>query len=184
MITVSSAGFQSYTETGIAVTPNTIRRVDVTLTVGQLTENVTIVASAAALQTDRAEIRSDVTANTLTNVPVPIGRNYQLLVPTIPGVSEAQNGNSFAANPTRSVNFSVNGTPTNINNFSIDGTNSRGVIDSTFTYIPALEAVQEVSVITNSFDAEQGLAGGAAIGLQIQSRSQARHGSLLGFPTG
>src|SRR3989454_10168256 len=52
MITVSSAGFQSYTETDIAVTPNTIRRVDVTLTVGQVTESVTIVASAAALQTD------------------------------------------------------------------------------------------------------------------------------------
>src|SRR5256712_5549095 len=183
MITVSSAGFQSYTQTGIAVTPNTIRRVNVTLTVGQVTESATIVASAAALKTDRAEIRPDVTRNTLTNVPVPIGRNYQLLMPTLPGVSYAENGNSFAANPTRSVNFSVNGTPTNINNFSIDGTNSRGVIDSTFTYIPALEAVQEVSVVTNSFDAEQGLAGGAAIALQIKSGSNAVHGSLFGFHT-
>src|SRR5437899_9211487 len=71
MITVSSAGFQSYTETDIAVTPNTIRRVDVTLTVGQVTDSVTVVASAAALQTDRSEIRSDVTGTTLTNVPVP-----------------------------------------------------------------------------------------------------------------
>src|SRR5439155_137116 len=104
-------------------------------------------------------------------------------MPTLPGVSYAENGNSFAANPTRSVNFSVNGTPTNINNFSIDGTNSRGVIDSTFTYIPALEAVQEVSVVTNSFDAEQGLAGGAAIALQIKSGSNAVHGSLFGFHT-
>src|SRR5439155_12663766 len=103
-ITVSAPGFQSYTQTGIAVTPNTIRRVDVTLTVGTVTENVTVVATAAALQTDRAEIRSEVTGNTLINVPVPIGRNYQLLMPTLPGVSEAQNGNSFAANPTRSVN--------------------------------------------------------------------------------
>jgi len=182
-IAVNSPGFQSYTETGIAVVPNTIRRVDVTLTVGQVTESVTVEASTAALQTDRAEIRSEVTSNTLTNVPVPIGRNYQLLMPTLPGVSEAQNNNSFAANPTRSVNFSVNGTPTNINNFSIDGTNSRGVIDSTFTYIPALEAVQEVSVVSNSFDAEQGLAGGAAIALQIKSGSNAVHGSMFGFHT-
>ena len=183
MITVSAAGLQNYTQNGIEVTPNTIRRVDVTLTVGPVTESVTVEATAAALQTDRAEIRSDVTGNTLTNVPVPIGRNYQLLMPTLPGVSYAENGNSFAANPTRSVNFSVNGTPTNINNFSIDGTNSRGVIDSTFTYIPALEAVQEVSVVTNSFDAEQGLAGGAAIALQIKSGSNAVHGSLFGFHT-
>src|SRR6267142_2709560 len=183
LITVSSAGFQSYTQTGITVTPNRIRRVDVTLAVGQVTESVTVEASAAALQTDRSEIRSDIAGITLTNVPVPIGRNYQLLMPTIPGVSEAQNGNSFAANPTRSVNFSVNGTPTNINNFSIDGTTSRGVIDSTFTYIPALEAVQEVSVITNYFAAEQGLAGGAAIALQIKSGSNVVHGSLFGSHT-
>jgi len=67
-ITVSSAGSQSYTQTGIAVRPNTIRRVDVTLNVGQVSESVTIVASAAALQTDRAEIRSDITGNTLINV--------------------------------------------------------------------------------------------------------------------
>src|SRR5262245_56437756 len=78
MITVSLPGFQSYTQTGIAVTPNTIRRVDVTLTVGQLTDSVTVEASAAALQTDRAEIRSEVTGTTLINVPVPIGRNYQM----------------------------------------------------------------------------------------------------------
>src|SRR5213594_3325657 len=42
MITVSSAGFQSYTQTGITVTPNTIRRVDVILAVGQVTESVTV----------------------------------------------------------------------------------------------------------------------------------------------
>src|SRR5947207_10431150 len=104
-------------------------------------------------------------------------------MPTHPGVSYAENGNSFAANPNRSVNFSVNGTPTNINNFSIDGTNSRGVIDSTFTYIPTFEAVQEVSVVTTSFDAEQGLAGGASMALQIKSGSHVVHGSLFGFHT-
>src|SRR6266403_387037 len=45
-ITVSSMGFQSYVETDITVMPNTIRRVDVTLTVGPLSENVTVEASA------------------------------------------------------------------------------------------------------------------------------------------
>jgi hypothetical protein len=182
-LTVTSQGFQAYTQTGIGITPNAIRRADVTLTVGQVTESVTVAASAAALQTDRSEIRSDVNQNTLANVPVPIGRNYQLLMPTIPGVSPAQNGNSFAANPTRSVNFSVNGTPTNINNFAIDGTSSRGVIDSTLTYLPALDSIQEVSVITNSFDAEQAMAGGAAISMQIKTGSNNVHGSLFGFHT-
>src|SRR5438876_688241 len=56
MITVSAAGLQNYTQNGIEVTPNTIRRVDVTLTVGPVTESVTVEATATALQTDRAAI--------------------------------------------------------------------------------------------------------------------------------
>src|SRR6266702_8139502 len=51
-ITVSLAGYQSYTQPDIAVLPNTIRRVNVTLTVGQITENVEVEASAAGLQNE------------------------------------------------------------------------------------------------------------------------------------
>jgi len=181
-ITVTAPGFQNYVQTGVSVTPNTIRRVNATLTVGQVTETLTVEASAQALQTDRSEIRSDVTGNTLTNIPV-VGRNYQLVVATLPGVSPAQNGNSFAANPSRSVNFSANGTPTNINSTRIDGVASGGIIDSTLTYLPALEAIAEVNVVTNAFDAEQGLAGGAAVSLTIKSGSNSIHGSGLWFHT-
>ena len=181
-ITVSAPGFQNYAQTGVGVTPNTIRRVNVTLAVGQVTETLTVEASAQALQADRSEIRSDVSGTTLTNIPV-VGRNYQLVVATLPGVSPAQNGNSFAANPSRSVNFSANGTPTNINSTRIDGVASGGIIDSNLTYLPALEAIQEVNVVTNAFDAEQGLAGGAAVSLTIKSGSNALHGSGLWFHT-
>jgi len=181
-ITVSAPGFQNYAQTGVGVTPNTIRRVNVTLAVGQVTETLTVEALAQALQADRSEIRSDVSGTTLTNIPV-VGRNYQLVVATLPGVSPAQNGNSFAANPSRSVNFSANGTPTNINSTRIDGVASGGIIDSNLTYLPALEAIQEVNVVTNAFDAEQGLAGGAAVSLTIKSGSNAIHGSGLWFHT-
>ena len=181
-IAVTAPGFQNYAQTGVGVTPNTIRRVNVTLTVGQVTETLTVEASAQALQADRSEIRSDVSGTTLTNIPV-VGRNYQLVVATLPGVSPAQNGNSFAANPSRSVNFSANGTPTNINSTRIDGVASGGIIDSNLTYLPALEAIQEVNVVTNAFDAEQGLAGGAAVSLTIKSGSNSLHGSGLWFHT-
>ena len=73
-ISVTAPGFQTYEQTGVAVTANTIRRVDATLTVGQVTQTLTVEATAQALQADRSEIRSDVTGNTLANIPV-IGRN-------------------------------------------------------------------------------------------------------------
>ena len=182
-ISVTAPGFQTYNQTGIGVSPNAVRRADVTLTVGQVSETVTVEALAAALQTDRSDVRAEMTQQTLTNIPVPIGRNYQMLFVTLPGVSPAQNGNSFAANPTRSINFSANGAPTNINSTRIDGASSGGIIDSTLTYIPGLEAIQEVNVVTNSFDAEQGLAGGAAVSIQIKSGSNSLHGSLFEYHT-
>ena len=49
-ITVTAPGFQNYVQTGVSVTPNTIRRVNATLAVGQVTETLTVEASAQALQ--------------------------------------------------------------------------------------------------------------------------------------
>src|SRR5580765_2608915 len=54
-VTVTAPGFQNYVQTGIGVTPNTIRRVNVALTVGQVTETLTVQALAQALQADRSE---------------------------------------------------------------------------------------------------------------------------------
>src|SRR5262249_59672508 len=45
------------------------------------------------------------------------------------------------------------------------------------SYIPTLESIQEVNVVTSSFDAEQGLAGGAAINVQTRSGANTMHGS-------
>jgi len=42
-------------------------------------------------------------------------------------------------------------------------------------YNPALESIEQVNVVTNAFDAEQGLAGGTAINLQIKSGTNLCH---------
>ena len=64
------------------------------------------------------------------------------------------------------------------NNVRIDGTTSYNPNLPHMTGInPTLESIEVVNVVTNSFDAEQGLAGGAAINLQIKSGSNDVHGS-------
>src|SRR4030095_15178177 len=50
-------------------------------------------------------------------------------------------------------------------------------------YVPALESIETVNVVTNSFDAEQGLAGGSAINVQIKSGTNNVHGSAFEFHT-
>ena len=49
------------------------------------------------------------------------------------------------------------------------------------TYIPALEAIETVSVVTGSFDADQGLSGGMSANVQMKSGSNELHGSLFGY---
>ncbi len=177
-IEVQSDGFRTHNETEVAVTANNVTRVDIGLQIGAVTETVEVVAGAARLQTDRAEVRAEISKTDLQSVPVPLGRNYQMLMQTIPGFSPPRNAHSVPANPTRAVRFSVNGTSEQNNNVRIDGASS---YNPNLTHMqginPALESIEVVNVVTNSFDAEQGLAGGAAINLQIKSGTNAVHGS-------
>ncbi len=181
-LTVTAPGFETYTLTGNAVQVNNVTRVNVVLTVGHANQAITVSAQSAILQTDRADVHTDVTAQTLNNLPVPITRNYQSLMETLPGVSPPQNAHSFAANPTHSLSFSVNGGAPGLNNTRIDGTSSTSYSTSNGVaslYVPALESIAALNVVTNVFDAEQGLAGGSATNIEIKSGTNSIHGSLF-----
>jgi hypothetical protein len=181
---VVSTGFQAYVQTGVSITINNVTRVNVALEVGQVTETITVEASAATLQTDRAEVRAEVDETALKNLPVPLGRNYQMLFVTLPGFSPPQDAHSIPSNPSRAVQFSVNGTSRSNNNTRIDGASSTNIwLPHMTSYLPGLEAIETVNVVTNSFDAEQGLAGGAAINVSIKSGGNDVHGSLFEYHT-
>jgi len=178
-VTVTAPSFQTSTITGVRVSPEEVTRTNVVLTIGQLSQTVEVTAEANTLQTDRAEIRDDVGSRALENVPVPIGRNYQNLFITLPGVSPPTNANSFTANAQRGLTFVVNGGLAGYNSIRVDGT---GTFDMTANneaqYTPALEAIENVSISGNSFDAEQS-AGGGAINITVKSGTNAIHGVLF-----
>jgi len=178
-VTITAAGFQTYTRTEIVVTVQTVTRVDATLVVGSVNESVTVSADAATLQTDRADVRTEVTGQVLNNAPVPIGRNYQMLFVMVPGVSPPQSGHSFGANPTRSVAFTVNGGSVNANDTRVDGAGTRNFgAPDTNQYVPAMEAIEAVSMATGSFDADQST-GGGFVNISIKSGTNDIHGSLF-----
>lgn len=179
-LTVQANGFRTFSQTGVEVTANSLTRVDAKLTLGEVSESVNVETNAITLQTDRAEVRHEVDQKTLENIPVPVGRNYQMLLGTLPGFSPPQNAHSVPANPTRSVRYSVNGTSDQNNNVRIDGTTSYNPNLPHMTGInPTLESIDVVNVVTNSFDAEQGLAGGAAINLSLKSGGNDVHGAAF-----
>ncbi|MGH9587107.1 MAG: carboxypeptidase-like regulatory domain-containing protein, partial [Acidobacteriaceae bacterium] len=156
-ITARAQGFQTYTKTGIIVNANNVTRTDIALTIGELTQKVLVSAQPSALQTDRADVHTNLNAQSLTELPSPLGRNYQMILSVVvPGVSTPQGGGSVGANPTRSVGFSVNGAGGITNDTRIDGTSAVDFNRDVPMYTPALDAIQNVNVVTNSFDAEQG----------------------------
>src|SRR5262249_31899797 len=76
----------------------------------------------------------------------------------------------------------VNGASRSSNNTRIDGASATNVwLPHVTAYVPALESIETVNIVTNSFDAEQGLAGGAAINVQIKSGTNNFHGSGFEF---
>ena len=179
-ITVTAPSFQTSTTTGVRVAPEQVARTNVVLTIGQLTQNVEVSADAIALQTDRADIRDDVTSRTLQNVPVPPGRNYQMLFVTVPGVSPPTNSNSFTANCQSRIDyFSQWRKHADTNTVRVDGT---GTFDMTALaepqFIPALEEIENVSLSGNSFDAEQ-QTGGGAVNITVKSGTNSIHGVLF-----
>ena len=181
-VKVSKEGFRPAVEGGVDVTANNTSRVDVNLQVGNVSDSVTIEASAAALQTDSATVRSEMQGKTLVNLPVPVGRNYQNVLVTIPGFSPPSNAHSVPTNPSRALAANVNGTPTAGVLVRIDGAASQQTwLPHIAAYVPALESIETVDVVTNSFSAEQGQAGGAAVNVQVKSGTNAIHGSAFEY---
>jgi Carboxypeptidase regulatory-like domain/TonB dependent receptor len=169
-IAVTMSGFRSFGRPGVVVTLNSVARVDAKLEIGQISEAVTVNAESPLLQTERSEVRSELQSVELTNLPVPIGRNYQQLFKTLPGFTPPADAHSIPSNPSRALVFNVNGASDSSNNTRIDGVSTTNIwLPHVAAYVPALESLETVNVVTNSFDAEQGLAGGSAINVQIKS---------------
>ncbi len=181
-VRVTKSGFKTYTRSNVEVILNNITRSDVTLDVGEVSETVSVTADAALLQTDRSEVRSELTSQKLLNLPVPLGRNYQQLFRIVPGITPPINAHSVPTNPSRALEYNVNGTARSSNNIRIDGASQYNLfLPHVTAYIPALESIETVNIVTNNFDAEQGLAGGAAINVQIKSGTNNLHGSAFEY---
>jgi Carboxypeptidase regulatory-like domain/TonB dependent receptor-like, beta-barrel len=196
-VTVSAASFKKDLHETVQIEANKARRVDAQLQVGEVQETVVIGAGAElALQTDRGDVNATLSSRQVNNLPLfgSVGRNYQSLLYLIPGTTRGTGGffinqtgtedNSAAGNPQRSMSFNVNGVSRLQNNTKLDGSSIiYPWLPTNTVYVPPSEAIQEVNIVTNAFDAEQGIAGGAAINLTIKTGTNDFHGVGWGYDT-
>ena len=185
-VSITAPGFATQETADVGVNANEIARVNAQLKVASATQNVTVTTEAPLLQTDKADVHSDLTAQQVENLPDAgtQGRNFQSLLRIIPGVGLTAETNSLAGNPQRAINANVNGQSNQTINTRIDGAqDAYPWLPANVAYVPPADAIESVNVVTNSFDAEQGMAGGAAVNVQIRSGTNQFHGSAHEFHT-
>jgi len=176
-----TAGFSKYTQKNIVVSVNQESRVDVTLQLSSVSAEVTVNTAAPMLQTEDAEVNHNITQSQLAELPITSsqGRNFQALYTLIPGTANVVEQNSTASNPSRAMSVNVNGVEDMSNTTRIDGAvNTYGWLPYLIAYVPPADAIQTVNIATNSFNAEQGVAGGASINVIVKSGTNQFHGSL------
>src|SRR6185436_2983796 len=83
-----------------------------------------------------------------------------------------------------SISFNVNGVSRLQNNTKLDGASIvYPWLPTNTAYVPSSEAITEVSIVTNSFNAEQGMAGGAAINVVMKSGTNKLSGTGWAYDT-
>ena len=121
-VTITKQGFQSFKTTGIDVLANNVVRVDAQLQVGAVSQTVEVQSAVAAqLQTDTADVHSEISSHALETVPQAT-RSYQGILNQVPGVVPPGGQLSGGTNnPSKSMQFAANGTGVQGPNIRIEG---------------------------------------------------------------
>jgi len=177
-VRVTLAGFKEYVKQAVPVSANAVARVDITLEVGAMTETVTVQSERTLLQTDSGDLHSEFKSDEIGRAPLGGYRNYQSLLNLVPGTTPAGFQNAITDTPARALTTNVNGTARNNNNTRLDGTSNIYIwLPHHAVYIAPAETIDTVNISTASFDAEQGMAGGAAVTVLTKSGTNEFHGS-------
>ena len=176
----ATGSFSAFTEKNITVEVNREARVDIALAPASVTQEVTVGTAPAQLQTETADVNHEISQEEVAELPITSsqGRNFQSLYTLIPGFAAVGEQNSTASNPSRAESANVNGlTDTGVTT-RIDGAiNIYGWLAYLVAYVPPADAIQSVNIVTNSFNAEQGMAGGAAVNVTVKGGQRDFHGS-------
>jgi hypothetical protein len=174
-------GFKPVLREGITVSAVDRLNLSIVLEIGAVTDRINVTADAPVLQTETAVRSGTIGAKLIQDIPTS-GRNLFQFQYTLPGVTKASNywGNYelYAYGNINAV--SINGGKSNENEILLDGiTTTRSNRSASFA--PALQAVEEVNVITNTYDAQYGRIGGGTTSINLRTGTNQLHGELFEF---
>lgn len=182
-IKAEKAGFKVANSEQIDLQVQQQARMDLTLTVGQVTESIEVSASAAQLATENATVGTVVGQKQIVELPLN-GRNYLQLTALAPNVSygfpTAGQSDARQGGDRSGQNISVAGMRNNFNRFTLDGVENTDPNFNSYVIFPSAEALQEFKVQTGVYPAEFGR-GATQINVSTKSGTNQFHGSAYEF---
>jgi trimeric autotransporter adhesin len=174
------AGFKKLDRAGVLVETQRQVTLDLALAVGDVAETVTISSEVPLIETGTASTGTVLGKQALDELPN-AGRSPFFLTAIAPNVIPAGNPTyNRQQDQGGSSTISLAGGPVRGNNYIIDGVPITDLTNLAII-IPTIEAIQEVKVQLNTYDAEAGRTGGGVFNTLARSGSNDLHGSLFGF---
>jgi hypothetical protein len=181
-VTVSQVGLRDEVRT-FELSVGQQLRVDVMLSVGNVTETATVNASGEMLETSSSDMSNIRSEQQVKDLPLN-SRNFTQLVQLTPGVNNHGNGtNSTNGGITAGRGTSgsiVNGNPSDIGIFLFDGIQSTDADANVLIFFPPVDAIQEFKVQTSAAPAAYGN-GPSIINVTFRSGTNALHGAFYDF---
>jgi hypothetical protein len=200
-VAVDATGFKSQVTKNVAVAAESARGLDVTMEVGNTSETITVTGEAPALQTENATLQGTLPSIAVQNLPE-IDRDPYELLRLAPGVfgdgarmgngqsagfPNGAGGNGGSAGPGGSNTaifqvenqqpISANGQRVTSNDYLVDGVSVNSLQWGGAAVItPSIESVQEITVLSNDYDAADGRSSGAHIKTVTKGGTNAFHG--------
>jgi hypothetical protein len=165
-VTISAAGHKAFSATDVKINIGQEYSLNATLEVGQVSENVTVIAGADVVNSTNAELSNTISTRQVLELPLN-GRNPLALLNTVAG-----------ANPT---NASINGERSSSVNYTRDGINVQDNFIRTGGFVqdrPTVDDTGEFTVVTHNASADQGGGGSTQVQLVTPRGGQTFHGAL------
>jgi hypothetical protein len=183
-VTFSGKGFRVTTREGVVLTPDQVAVVNETLTVGELTQTLSVTANAEMLETSTAALGQAVTETAMLALPLN-GRNPATLVFMSPGAVDvtttAAGGNQAHVSNPNDSGASVSGGRQGATYYLLDGANNMDSGNMLGNPFPNADATDEFRVLGNNFNAQYGFAPVAVVSVVTKSGTNQWHGVGFGF---
>jgi Carboxypeptidase regulatory-like domain/TonB dependent receptor-like, beta-barrel len=180
-ISLEQQGFRGEKRTGVQLSVGQRGRLDFTLTVGQVSEVVTVTSDSLILERDDASLGNVVDNRRITTLPL-LQRSWDDLLTQVAGTQGdpyTEQSGGTASGRTGAVN--IHGARSLTNNFILDGQDNNSISEnvqelSTQVARPSVDAIAEFKVITSQYSADTGRSAGGVISVTTKSGSNQFHG--------